>query len=214
VQDQRLAESLRAGDEQAFRGLVQKNYGSMLRLAVTVVGNRSVAEDVVQETWLGVLRGLSGFEGRSSLKTWVYRILMDRARSAVTGESRRKALFSEQDAVFPEAEPSVPASQFTAEGEWIRNPSKWASSPESQLRSKETQEVFEQAARALPPAQRAVLQLHDVEGFRPEEICDILELSSANQRVLLHRARSKIRKALAEHEGGGASSEPKRAGLP
>ncbi|MDA0206394.1 MAG: sigma-70 family RNA polymerase sigma factor [Acidobacteria bacterium] len=195
-------ESLQAGDEQAFRGLVQKNYGSMLRLALTVIGNRSVAEDVVQETWLGVLRGLSGFEGRSSLKTWIYRILMNRARSAVTGESRRKALFSEQDAVFPETEPSVPAGQFTAEGKWIQSPSNWASSPESQLLSKETQEVLAQAASALPAAQRAVLQLHDVEGFRSEEICDILALSSANQRVLLHRARSKVRKALAKHEEG------------
>ena len=129
---------LRDGDELAFQTLVKQNYSSMLRLATTVVGNRSVAEDVVQETWLGVLRGLSGFEGRSSLKTWIYRILMNRARSKAGSENRLQAMFPHPGGTFEPDEPGSSLELFSPDGQWISYPSDWKASPERQLLSKET----------------------------------------------------------------------------
>jgi RNA polymerase sigma-70 factor (ECF subfamily) len=198
-QDEELVRSLRTGDERAFQELVKQNYGSMMRLTLTVVGDRSVAEDVIQETWLGALRGLSRFEGRSALKTWLYRILMNRARSAAASEIRRQSLSPSAEDSSACGEQRIPADQFSADGHWIRRPNTWDSSPEGQLLSKETHKVLAQAVEALPSAQRAVFQLRDVEGFSSNEVCDVLELSAVNQRVLLHRARNNVRRSLGEY---------------
>lgn len=190
---------LRDGDEVAFQTLVKQNYSSMLRLATTIVGNRALAEDVVQETWLGVLRGLSAFEGRSSLKTWIYRILMNRARSKAVSENRLQTMFPHSGGTFEPDEPGSTLELFSPDGQWISYPSDWKASPERQLLSKETLAVLDRAVRELPCAQRAVLELRDVEGFHADEVCEILGISGVNQRVTLHRARSKVRRTLSEH---------------
>jgi len=192
---------LRVGDEEAFRDLVSKYHGSLLRVAMSFVAERSAAEEVVQETWLGVIRGLSGFEGRSSLKTWIFRILANRAQTRGKREacsipfSSLKGPQSESD-----YEPAVDPRRFNARGMWTEPPQPWTSvSPEELLAQQQTMELIQHAIAELPENQRAVITLHDVEDVAPDEICNILEISETNQRVLLHRARAKVRAALEAH---------------
>jgi RNA polymerase sigma-70 factor, ECF subfamily len=197
--DARLIEGLRAGDEAAFRELVDA-YGPMLmRLALMHVPSRAVAEEVVQETWLGVLTGLDRFEGRASLKTWLFRILTNRALSRAERERRCtpfSALAGEDDDA-----PAVDPDRFRGAGDqwpggWLTFPSSWDAVPEERLLAAETLAVIEQAIAALPERQHHVIVMRDVEGWPAEDVCAALAISEANQRVLLHRARSKVRAAL------------------
>jgi RNA polymerase sigma-70 factor, ECF subfamily len=196
-----LVARLRAGDEESFRGLVANYYGSLLRLAMSFVSERTAAEEVVQETWLGVIQGLSGFEGRSSLKTWIFRILANRARTRGKREARSIPFSSLKDPQSePDYEPAVDPSRFNARGMWAETPPRWTDAPpEELLARRETMELIQRAIVELPDNQRAIITLRDVEDVAPDEICNILEISETNQRVLLHRARSKIRSALEQH---------------
>ena len=190
--DARLVERLRAGDESAFAELVRTHQSSLLRVARLFVPTAALAEDVVGETWLGVVKGIDRFEGRSSLKTWIFRILTNIAKTRGQRESRSLP-FSSLDDADGTFEPAVESGRFTPVGHWADPPRAW---PEERLISRETLEVIEDAIESLPPAQRAVISLRDVEGWDAEEVRNALELSETNQRVLLHRARAKVRRAL------------------
>jgi RNA polymerase sigma-70 factor (ECF subfamily) len=199
-EDRSRIERLLAGDEAAFAALMTELHPSLGRLARAIVGSAAVAEDVVQETWLAMLEGLAGFEGRSSLKTWIFRILVNRCYTRAEREGRTVPFSALGDPDDPED--AVDQSRFDAHGMWTAPPERWdTTTPEAIVAQKEALEALEQAIAALPERQRIVLVLHDVLGWEPEEICNVLELAETNQRVLLHRARSKVRAALARHEG-------------
>lgn len=186
-EDMRLVEGLRAGDEAAFATLVRDYGPAMLRVAQMYVSSRAVAEDVVAEAWLGVLKGIDRFEGRSSLKTWLFRIVANTAKTRGQRERRSVPFSSLGD------EPTVERERFIGTGQWGVPPRRW---PEERLLADETRAVIEGAIELLPPAQRTVITLRDVEGWSAEEVRNTLELSETNQRVLLHRARAKVRRAL------------------
>jgi RNA polymerase sigma-70 factor (ECF subfamily) len=201
TEDQELLEALRRGDEAAFVRLVESLHGSMLRLAMLHVSDRAVAEEVVQESWLGVLKQLDRFEGRSSLKTWVLRIVSNRAKTRAVRE-RRTVPFSALAFADPQAdEPLVDPDRFLPAGHrwaghWASPPVSWREVPEDLLLSQETMAEVERAVAALPATQQAVLILRDVEGLSAAEACQLLGLTEGNQRVLLHRGRSKVRATL------------------
>ena len=203
--DQRLVESLRAGDESAFEMLIDRYHNSLLRLARLYVPNRAAAEDVVQETWLGVLQGLARFEGRSSLKTWIFRILTNRARTRGQREGRSVAFSDLAVAEAGSGELSVDADQFwpadhpTWANVWVSYPRNWNELPEDRLLARETLARVQAAIAALPPSQREVIRLRDVEGWTSEEVCNVLEITETNQRVLLHRARAKVRRDVEQY---------------
>jgi RNA polymerase sigma-70 factor, ECF subfamily len=199
--DARLVEALRAGDEDAYRTIVRDWHPSMLRVAQIFVPSRAVAEEVVQETWVRVLGALDRFEGRSSLRTWVFRILANTAKTRAQREGRTLPFSALQDpARVPEA--AVDADRFLPD-DHERSPGHWASPPrelpEESLLAAETREVIAEAIDALPPAQRAVISLRDVEGWSADEVCNALDLTEVNQRVLLHRARARVRRALEQY---------------
>jgi RNA polymerase sigma-70 factor, ECF subfamily len=197
-----LLARLRAGDEAAFEALVARHYGTMLAIAQSYVKGRSVAEEVVQETWLAVLRGLDRFEGRSSLKTWILSILVNQAKSRGSREARIvpfATLTDDAPAVAPERFRGL-EDQYP--GGWREFPANWHASAEAAVRDRETLRVAMGAIAALPPAQQTVIRMRDVEGYSSEEVCATLEVSEANQRVLLHRARSRVRAALEGHLDG------------
>jgi RNA polymerase sigma-70 factor (ECF subfamily) len=198
--DERLVAALRRGDEGAFAELVDRYNASLLRLATTFVRDRAVAEEVVQETWLGVLQGIGRFEARSSLKTWIYRILTNKAKTRGERERRTVPLSALGE---PEDGPSVDPDRFFDPdhrwgGHWAAPPRRWDEIPEERLLARETLGWVQDAIEGLPPAQRQVITLRDVEGWSADEVCDSLEVSEGNQRVLLHRARSKVRQVLEE----------------
>jgi RNA polymerase sigma-70 factor, ECF subfamily len=202
LHDARLVDGLRAGDEAAFAEIMREYGASMLRVAQMFVSSRAVAEEVVQEAWLGVLKGIGRFEGRSSLKTWLFRIVANTAKTRAVRESRSIPFSSLGDDA--EGEPAVDRDRFLGAGErfpghWAVPPESWAGLPEDRLVARETMEVIEQELERLPPAQRAVITMRDVQGFSSEEVCNALDLTETNQRVLLHRARSKVRGALEEY---------------
>jgi RNA polymerase sigma-70 factor, ECF subfamily len=196
--DSELLPRLRAGDGSAFRDVVGCYHPIMVRVAETYVPGRAVAEEVVQDTWIAVMRGLGGFEGRSSLKTWMFRILANQARSR--GERERRTVpLSSLVAELDEGEASVSPERFTGpagRGMWAQPPERWSDEPESRLLSNATLALVATTVKVLPENQRRVLVLRDIEGWTSEEVCDLLELSEVNQRVLLHRARSRLRAAL------------------
>ena len=198
-----LIARLRAGDEQAFEGLVAGLYGTMLTVARTYVKDRTVAEEVVQETWLGVINGLDRFEGRSSLKTWILSILVNQAKTRGTREARTvpfSSLAPEDDtpAVDPERFRG-PHEQYT--GGWRAFPANWKAADQL-VEDRETIRVAMRAIADLPLTQQTVIRMRDVEGYSSEEVCATLDVSEANQRVLLHRARSRVRSALERHIDG------------
>jgi RNA polymerase sigma-70 factor (ECF subfamily) len=199
--DLELVERLLAGDQEAFASLVGRHHAAMVGVAATYVGgDRAVAEEVAQDAWLGMLRQLGRFEGRSSLRTWLFRILVNTAKTRGRRE-RRSVPFSalagpEEPAVAPER--FVPAGERWA-GHWATPPRDWASLPEERLESKETTAVVRRAIDRLPDGQRAVITLRDVEGCPAAEVCALLGITEGNQRVLLHRARSRVRRALERH---------------
>ncbi len=203
--DARLVEALRRGKEEAFLALVRRHQHSMLRVASTFVSSAAVAEEVVQEAWLGVLNGLDGFQGRSSLRSWIFGILTNCARSRGVREARSAPFssFTSPD----EDEPAVDPSRFLGAdhprwpGHWASPPEQWA---EEKLATKETVEFVRQAIGGLPPAQKQVITLRDVEGWTSTETCEALGVSEANQRVLLHRARSKVRARVEQFMQGGS----------
>ena len=193
--DAELLGRLRAGDERAFVTLVRRHHAVMLRLAAGYVPSMAVAEEVVQDTWLGVVRGIGGFEGRSSVRTWLFRILVNRARTAGVRERRSVAI---GDWV-----PAVDQSRFDATGHWAAPPEHWVEQAENRLDAAKLADRLRSAVGELPVRQREVVLLRDVEGLSSEEVCGVLEISEGNQRVLLHRARSRLRQEL-ETEFGRA----------
>jgi RNA polymerase sigma-70 factor, ECF subfamily len=202
--DAALVQRLRDGDEAAFMMVVEQYQNAMIRLALIYVSDQAAAEEVVQETWVAVLNGLSRFEGRSTLKTWIFSILMNRAKTRAAREGRTipmSAIGEEDDEPF---EPSVSPDRFRPPddprfpGHWMVFPSDWSDVPEQRMLSLEVQAVIRGAIDALPPNQREVITLRDVNGVSAAEACNILQVSETNQRVLLHRARAKVQRAL-EH---------------
>ncbi|MDQ6832635.1 MAG: sigma-70 family RNA polymerase sigma factor [Chloroflexota bacterium] len=202
--DARLIGELRRGDEVAFVSLVTQYHTAMVRVAMLSVHNRAVAEEIVQETWLGVLQGLDRFEARSSLKTWIFRILFNRARTRLQRERRSvpfSALMSDTHDPFVDPERFLPADHPSAAGHWLSPPRCWGETPESDFLRSETRAHIQKVIATLPPGQQAVITLRDIEGWTASEVSSILEISEANQRVLLHRARSRVRQALEGYFG-------------
>lgn len=197
-QDVLLVAKLRDGDEMTFVSLLDRYHSTMLRLAMVHVSNRAVAEEVVQEAWLGVLRGLDRFEGRSSFKTWLFRILMNCAKTRGQREGRSVPFSSlREDDTGPTVDPEcfLPAGE-EYEGHWVSFPHSWGDNPEAWLLSQETRTYILQAVETLPPRQREIISLRDIEGWTSEEARSLLGISEANQRVLLHRARAHVRRVL------------------
>jgi RNA polymerase sigma-70 factor (ECF subfamily) len=199
-----LLARLRAGDERAFEALVQRHYGTMLAVAQTYVSSRAVAEEVVQEAWVGVLKGLDRFQGRSSLGTWILRIV---ANTAITRGGREARSIPYSSLASGGDEHAVEPDRFRGgsdgfPGHWRAYPGDWQRLPEEALVQQETLRVTVDAIAALPAAQRAVITMRDIQGCGPEEVCDVLGVSDGNQRVLLHRARSRVRAALERHLDG------------
>ncbi|HVT71322.1 MAG TPA: RNA polymerase sigma factor [Trebonia sp.] len=193
--DVSLLRRLRDGDEQAFAALVERYHPSMLRLALSFVSSRAVAEEVVQDTWLAVLRGLDRFEERSSLRTWLFTILVNRARTTGAREARSVPV--------ADAGPAVDAARFGPSGAWAVPPEHWAEEAENRIDAVKLSQLIRTGLDELPPRQREVVLLRDVEELSSAEVCGVLAISEANQRVLLHRGRSRLRQLL-ETELGGA----------
>jgi RNA polymerase sigma-70 factor (ECF subfamily) len=202
-----LITRLRSGDEVAFSALIDLYHTSMLRLAMVYISPRALAEEVVQDAWLGVLKGLKTFEGRSSLKTWIFRILTNCAKTRAQREGRTLA-FSSLETMDVDADPSAldPDRFQGADGEWPGHwrvfPADWNALPEQQLLSQETRGCILRSIETLSPRQREVITLRDIEGCSAEETCQALGISEQNQRVLLHRARLKLRQALEQYFEG------------
>jgi RNA polymerase sigma-70 factor (ECF subfamily) len=202
--DARLVAALGRGDADAFATLVDRHSPAMLRVAMAYVPSRAAAEEVVQETWIAVIRGIDRFEGRSSLKTWVFRILTNVAMRSGARE-RRSLPFSAlaaEDSGGPSVDPDrfLPADHERYPGHWAILPTRWPT-PEEGLMAGETREVIARAIAELPDAQRTVIALRDVEGWSSDEVSEALEITPGNQRVLLHRARSRVRTAIERHYG-------------
>ena len=200
-----LVTRLRNGDEAAFQSIVAPYHGTMIAVARYYVKSNDVAEEVVQEAWLGVLNGLDRFEGRSSLKTWILRIVVNTALTR-SGREARSVPFS---SLVPadEEEPAVEPERFNPPGaafagHWTGYPGDWRSLPADALLGRETLDVVKRAIEELPDAQRMVITMRDVAGFTAEEVREALDVSDSNQRVLLHRARSRVRAALERHLDG------------
>jgi RNA polymerase sigma-70 factor, ECF subfamily len=208
TEEHELVQRLREGDESAFAELIDRYGATMVRVAQMYVRDRATAEEVVQETWLAVLNGIDRFEERSSLKTWLFRILTNRAKTR--GERDGRTIpFSSLAGAGEEDEPSVDPDRFLGPdsphpGAWAAPPRAW---PQDEVLGRETLDVIEMAIEQLPEAQREVIRLREVEGWGPMEVAEALEISDGNQRVLLHRARSKVRAAVE------AYLDPKIAGV-
>jgi RNA polymerase sigma-70 factor, ECF subfamily len=189
--------ALKAGDENAFTALVQRHHGSLIRLAMGYVNDRAIAEDVVQETWLTCIRSLDRFEGRSSLKTWIFGIALNIARSRQRSEGRVlpfASLFRRDP-----SGPTVDPARFGGDGMWATLPHTWANVPEERVLGQETMAHVRDAIDALPAKQREVIVLRDVAGLDAGEVCGLLKISPENQRVRLHRARAAVRKMLEDY---------------
>jgi RNA polymerase sigma-70 factor (ECF subfamily) len=195
-----LLDALREGSSEAFGALVLRHHPVMVELAATLVGSRAIAEEVVQDTWMAVLRGLDRFEGRSSLRTWLFRILVNRAKS--TRERERRLVRLPLDLDPGEDGPSVDPARFNAAdhptrpGHWLRPPVHWTSDVERRLLDKEARKLIHDTLERAPTGQRSVMLLRDVAGLSSAEVRAALGISAANERVLLHRARTRVRAAL------------------
>lgn len=189
--DADLLDRLRAGDESAFAALVQRHQPRMLRLATATVGSRAVAEEVVQDTWLAVVRGVVRFEGRSSLKTWLFSILLNRARSAGDREQRAGTLDPERSV----------EERFDKAGAWAEPPEPWADRADDRLVAERLARRLQELLPELPEAQRQVVLLRDVEGLASDEVAALVGVTDGHQRVLLHRGRTRLRQLLASEVG-------------
>ena len=192
--DEPIVAALRRGDERAFQALVERYHLSLVRLAQTYVRDPDVAEDVAQEAWLGFIQSLPRFAGRSSLKTWLFRILVNCAHAKARRETR-SVPFSALESGTGDGDPLIPEERFLPagspwEGHWADPPQSW---PEERLLEDEVAHLIDDAVRRLPAHQQAVLSLRDVEGWSAAEVCDVLAISEGNQRVMLHRARTSVR---------------------
>jgi RNA polymerase sigma-70 factor (ECF subfamily) len=196
--DQELVERARGGDDEAFAVLVRRYSPMLMRLARMYVPTDALAEDVVQETWVAVVRGLERFEGRSSFKTWLFRILVNRAKTRGMREHRSIPFASVGSGTDEDGDegPTVDPARFTSEGSWTSAPADWRDDPEIALDSAEALRVAREAIAELPERQKVVITLRDLEGLSSDEVRNVLDLTETNQRVLLHRARAKVRKAL------------------
>ena len=190
--DADLLDRLRSGDETAFVALVQRYQGRLLRLAENTVGSRAVAEEAVQDTWLAVVRGVERFEGRSSFKTWLFHILINRSRTAGWREHRAGVAGVEEsvDEWFEE--------RFDEKGAWITPPEPWTDAADDRLVAEGLAERVQQLLPELPEGQRRVVLLRDVEGLSAAEVATLLAVSDGHQRVLLHRGRTRLRQLLAD----------------
>jgi len=201
--DDDLVEALRRGDQEAYAGLVDELTPALTRLALAHVPSRAVAEEVVQDTWLGVINGIDGFQGRSALRTWIFQILLNTARTRGKREKRTLPFASlRRRAEEGRNEPAVEADRFQGRrgeypGHWSRPPAEW-SSPEVRLAQAEARDTMLATIAELPPRQREVITLRDIQGYSAAEARNALGVSETNQRVLLHRARCKVRAALEE----------------
>jgi RNA polymerase sigma-70 factor (ECF subfamily) len=199
--DRSVIDALRHGDEGAFERLVNQYHPSLRRVARLYIANRAVADEVVQDTWLGVIQGIWAFERRSSLKTWIFRILINRAKTRAAREGRMVP-FPRFDAAVEAAQAVIAPDHFqpvdhpTEPGRWTRPPPDLGASPERWLLAQEVRQHLQSAIAALPEHQRLVLILRDVEGCSTEEVCNALGFQETNTRVLLHRARAKVRAVL------------------
>jgi RNA polymerase sigma-70 factor (ECF subfamily) len=197
--DAELVDALRAGDEAAFAALVDELTPALMRVALMHVPSRAVAEEVVGDTWLGVIKGIDRFEGRSALRTWIFQILLNNARTRGKREKRTLPFASlRRRAEEGSDQPAVDSDRFQANGAWARPPQEWEG-VDAQIVSDESRRVLLDAIAALPPRQRDVIALRDIQGYSAEEARNALGVGETNQRVLLHRARSKVRAALEEH---------------
>jgi RNA polymerase sigma-70 factor, ECF subfamily len=198
-QDLALVDRIRAGDEAAFMSLVELLQPAMLRVAAMYVSSRTAAEEAVQDTWIGVLRGLDRFQGRSSLRTWIFRILVNTAKTRGVREGRSVPFSSlaGEDLAAPAVDPGrFDSSADDSRGRWSTLPDDWRGIPEDRLVGRETLSVIARAIETLPPMQAEVIRLRDVLGWTAEEVRNALDLTETNQRVLLHRARARVRGAL------------------
>jgi RNA polymerase sigma-70 factor, ECF subfamily len=200
-----LIDAIRRRNELAFVELVARYHGPLLRLALVYAKSYALAEEIVQDTWLGVLQGIDAFERRSSFKTWLFRILVNRARTRAEREGRMVPFSAYGDVSAQPAEASVPADRFLGPDHpewpyhWAVPPKAWGGQPEEQLLTRETLELVDRAITALTPSQREVITLRDVQGCTSTEVCNILGITETNQRVLLHRARSRVRGVIERH---------------
>lgn len=200
----RTVEALRAGDEQAFVEMVRRYSPTMLRVASLYVSSHAVADEVVQEAWKGAISGIGRFEGRSTFRTWLFRVLTDIAKTRGERE-RRNVPFSALVAGELEAdEPAVEPDRFLKSDSrwpnfWFASPRRWRELPEARLLSLQTTDLLRRAVDSLPAVQQAVIVLRDMEGWSAQEVCELLGVTDGDQRVLLHRARTKARRALEEH---------------
>jgi RNA polymerase sigma-70 factor (ECF subfamily) len=202
--DATLVARLLDGEESAFEQVVAGLYPAMFAVARGYVRTRSVAEEVVQEAWLGVLKGLEGFEGRAKLSTWVLQIVANIARDRAVREARSLPFSSFE---LDDAEPVVEPERFRGADEpypggWRSFPTDWRTLPEERLLARETLDLVDRAINELPEVQRTVITLRDVTGCSADEVCELLEISEGNQRVLLHRARARVRARLERHFDG------------
>jgi RNA polymerase sigma-70 factor, ECF subfamily len=191
--DHVLLGRLRSGDERAFETLVDRYDGGLRRVARTFVRTPAAVDDVVQETWLGVLRGLHAFEGRSSLRTWIFTILVNQARTRAKREARSLPF----SALETDDGPTVDQTSFGTDGRWASGPARLDADPETGLLSGELRAQLLRAVDELSEEQRAVITLRDLVGCSSGEVCELLDITGGNQRVLLHRARTRVRHALA-----------------
>ena len=202
--DAELVGGLRRRDEAAFVTLVARYQAALLRIALIYCRSRDIADEVVQDTWLGVLQGIDRFEGRAAFRTWLFQILVNRARTHAMREGRTLSFSSLEDEAESAGEPAVSPERFRgADDKWPHNwavpPHAWGESADATLLSGEIMELVKRAIDALPPAQQQVITLRDVEGWTSEDVCNVLTISETNQRVLLHRARSRVRAELERH---------------
>ena len=199
--DGELVARLRAGDEDAFRELIDRYDAPLRRVARGYVATDAAAEEVVADTWLGVLKGIDRFEQRSSLKTWIFRILMNIARTRGARDKRSVPFSSLGPDDGDDGAPTIAADRFQGPdgrypGHWAAFPARWHDHPEVRALGHETLRVVRDALDMLPPSQQEVVRLRDLEGWTSAEVCNALDLTETNQRVLLHRGRAKLRAAL------------------
>lgn len=194
-----LLAALRAGDEAAFTALVDAHHGALVRFARAIVNDAALAEEVVQDAWVALLEGVERFEGRSSLRTWLHTVVANRAKSRVIRDGRMIP-FSALEPAGEDESPGLDPGAFRPDGHWRAPPEPWTGDgPERRLQLAETRALLEAAVEALPPRYRAILLLRDVEGLDSLEACNVLGVTETNGRVLLHRARTRVRAALAAH---------------
>jgi RNA polymerase sigma-70 factor (ECF subfamily) len=192
-EDRELVARLRSGEEQAFVLLVARHHSVMLRLARSFVSSTAIAEEVVQDTWLAMLRGIDGFAGRSSFKTWLLQILVHRARRTGVREHRSVAI--------GDAGPVVDRARFDATGAWMSPPQHWIEDSDERMLAESVSGCIQRTLDELPQRQREVVMLRDVDEMSSHEVCEVLDISEANQRVLLHRGRSRLREVLESELG-------------